>query len=257
MKNLILSVLFGFSIIISGWSQITEAEYFFDVDPGVGNGTVLNVANGNVIDESFTISTVGLSEGLHFINIRVKGTNDVWSLYYSDSFYVFNATFPDEFPPITSAEYFIDDDPGAGNGEPLSITSGFDIDEIFSITVPSDLANGLHTLHIRVKTAIGDWTPYIFDTFTVDSSLSADNISVNSYTLYPNPINDFLSISFKNNSDYSVRILDINGKELFYRDSINELEERFDFSKYDSGIYVIKLLDKELSQMKTVKVIKS
>ena len=59
MKNIYYLLFFGLFVIAQGYAQITEAEYFFDTDPGVGNGTALSVANGNTIDESFTIPTTG------------------------------------------------------------------------------------------------------------------------------------------------------------------------------------------------------
>lgn len=133
-----------------GWGQITDAEYFIDSDPGVGSGTSLVITSGNTIDETFTIPSVGISEGLHVLHIRVK-ENGVWSLYYRQHFYVLeDATTKPTSKPIAAAEYFVDSDPGVGSGTSLPITSGNTIDETF--TIPSTgILPGLHVLHIRVQ----------------------------------------------------------------------------------------------------------
>ena len=48
--------------ITSGFAQITSAEYFFDTDPGVGNGTALTIS-GNTIDQNLNIPTTGVIVG--------------------------------------------------------------------------------------------------------------------------------------------------------------------------------------------------
>ncbi|WP_170309942.1 hypothetical protein, partial [Seonamhaeicola maritimus] len=67
MKKLILiSFLCGFFVNLCLGQDIIEAEYFFDTDPGVGNtGNTLPVTQAGVIDETFAISTTGLTDGLH------------------------------------------------------------------------------------------------------------------------------------------------------------------------------------------------
>ena len=160
MKNLFLTIalFFGF---LSGISQITTAEYFIDgVDPGVGNATPLTITSGNTVSENFTIPTTGLSVGLHALHIRVKDTNNTWSLYKRAFFYVQDNSGNNTTPQnITTAEYFIDTDPGAGNGQTLSLTQGLTVSENFSIPI-TGLSGGLHTLQIRVKDANNKWSLY-------------------------------------------------------------------------------------------------
>ncbi|XWN38420.1 MAG: T9SS type A sorting domain-containing protein [Balneola sp.] len=61
-------------------SIITEAEYFFDVDPGFGNGNSIDLTDGSEIDEVISLNTTELSEGMYTAYIRVKDEDGEWSL---------------------------------------------------------------------------------------------------------------------------------------------------------------------------------
>ncbi|TXD83082.1 T9SS type A sorting domain-containing protein [Subsaximicrobium wynnwilliamsii] len=168
MKRILLIIFLSIGLVFSGWSQITAAEYFIDADPGIGNATNLTISSGNQIDTNFSIPTVGLSNGLHVLHIRVKGTSNVWSLYYRDYFYILTTEAPAAGSNLSAAEYFIDTDPGVGNAIALSIASGQTIDNTFSIPT-SGLANGLHVLHMRTQDLDGTWSLYYRDYFYIHS----------------------------------------------------------------------------------------
>ena len=64
-------------------TAINKYEYFFDTDPGTG-------ASGNVVDvdpstfdlnEGIAIPSGSLTEGTHYLYIRTRDENGVWSLY--------------------------------------------------------------------------------------------------------------------------------------------------------------------------------
>lgn len=160
MKNL-LTFITCIGFFLSGFSQITSAEYFIDgVDPGIGSATALAVTAGNTINENYTIPTAGLADGLHVLHIRVKGTNNVWSLYKRAYFHVQSPTINGTPQNIVAAEYYIDaDNLGVGNQIPLTVTQGLTINETFAIPT-TGLADGLHVLHIRVKDANNVWSLY-------------------------------------------------------------------------------------------------
>jgi hypothetical protein len=62
-------------------SYLAEGEYFWDVDPGQGNGTPLLV---NLSDDSSQgcehISTAGLLPGVHNLYVRTKNEAGTWSI---------------------------------------------------------------------------------------------------------------------------------------------------------------------------------
>lgn len=63
--------------------NFSGGEYFFDTDPGFGNGTAIPFGGGlgtNISDFSFGASLTGLPNGLHYLFIRTKELNGKWSL---------------------------------------------------------------------------------------------------------------------------------------------------------------------------------
>ncbi len=63
--------------------NFSGGEYFFDTDPGFGNGTAIPFGSGlgtNISDFSFGASLTGLPNGLHYLFIRTKEINGKWSL---------------------------------------------------------------------------------------------------------------------------------------------------------------------------------
>ncbi len=151
--------------------QITKAEYFFDVDPGVGNGT--SIATGSAVDSiDFTqsnISTTGLGTGFHKLFVRTKNELGLWSMYEGRNFYI-NSSSTTPSVQITKAEYFIDTDPGVGNG--ISITTGAVADSIdFTATSISTtgLSSGFHKLCVRTKNQLGLWGMYEARSFYIEA----------------------------------------------------------------------------------------
>lgn len=63
-------------------NNLQGGEYFFDTDPGFGNGTVIPFGGGlgiNVSDFSFG-APLALTNGLHYLFVRTKELNGKWSL---------------------------------------------------------------------------------------------------------------------------------------------------------------------------------
>ena len=166
MKRLSIILLCLFSFIC-GFSQITNAEYFIDIDPGIGNGVTLSVS-GNTIDQNFNIPTIGLSEGIHKLYIRVKDADDEWSIYDKNVFYI-NPN-QSNTADIASAEYFIDTDPGVGSGTALTMTGNV-IDQNYNIPT-TGLSDGTHKLYVRVINDDGSWSLYDKNVFYINPNQS-------------------------------------------------------------------------------------
>ncbi|HYM92744.1 MAG TPA: kelch repeat-containing protein [Chitinophagaceae bacterium] len=154
--------------------NITKAEYFFDTDPGFGNGTDIPVSSGTIISNvSFTANINLISTGIHQVFVRVKDANSNWSISNRTFFYKYPGS-PTSVPNIIKAEYFFDNDPGFGNGTAITITPGVQIlNQVFSGNT-SSLNSGTHRLFIRVQDANGNWsiTNYTSFEFTASASLT-------------------------------------------------------------------------------------
>ena len=183
---LLCSLLFLISIHTSG--QITKAEYFFDTDPGIGNGTIIpfTITSGDV---TFTtnIPTTALSQGFHQLAIRVKENGGVWSQFESRGFYITASTA--DAANIVAAEYFFDTDPGIRSGTPIPVTPGATTN--FTVSIPTtSLPSGFHFLAIRTKGSDGMWGLFEGRGFYITSSTSdAPDISAAEYFFDTDPGN--------------------------------------------------------------------
>ncbi len=156
MKKLLLILMLCFHFVTTKAQNITAAEYFIDADPGAGNGTAITITTpGDTVNFTASIVTASLSAGFHFAGIRVKDANGLWSLFEKRGFYISSSTA--DAANITAAEYFIDADPGAGNGISVSVgATGAVVN--FTAVIPTSLPEGFHFVAIRTKNTDGEWS---------------------------------------------------------------------------------------------------
>lgn len=118
-------------------------EYFWDEDPGVGCGQVLQEYTGTSAAVSAELDVSALSVGIHTLGIRAL--NDTWfSQTYHRQFYV----LPEE-EKICRIEYSWDEDPTQGGTTALNFKEGSIVDLTESLSVNA-LSAGMHTLYLRV-----------------------------------------------------------------------------------------------------------
>jgi len=131
--------------------NIIRAEYFFDTDPGVGNGIPITVPiPAEIVTFSASISTAGLTSGRHLLYVRTRSASLEWSLYEPREFFIESG--------VERAEYFIDTDPGVGNGIPITVAAG---SSNFSASISTaGITDGRHLLYIRTKSDAGMWSLY-------------------------------------------------------------------------------------------------
>lgn len=135
-------------------AAITQAEFFINTDPGLGNGTPLTLTPGTDITiANAAINISGLANGTHNVYFRSKDAGGRWSLTNRKSLAVVVTNISIPAHPVAdnikSIEYFVDTDPGWGNGMQLNVPPNGNLTNL-SITVnTSTLSDGYHYLHIR------------------------------------------------------------------------------------------------------------
>ncbi len=152
----VLLILLGFGSLRS--QNITQIEYFFNTDPGFGAGTPIPVVipSPNLSNINHSIGISGLPDGFHKLFIRAKDDNGRWSHAKSQSF--LKTTLVVTNPEISAAEYFIDTDPGMGNGVSVPLTPSSHVENLeFSIDI-STIPMGIHQLFVRTKDNLGRWS---------------------------------------------------------------------------------------------------
>lgn len=153
--------------------NIIAAEYYIDTDPGFGAGTPVTLTPAlNITNAAVIVNTNGLSNGVHRLYTRSKNADGSWSLTNIKDFIVdFDFAYPTAPPAlqhIVAAEYFINTDPGQGNGTPVSIIAATDISDINLVVNTSSLSPATtNHLFIRTKNAAGYWSIANEKTFVV------------------------------------------------------------------------------------------
>lgn len=171
-------------------TTLTRAEYFFDSDPGNGNGINLPITPGGQINTAFVVPLSSLSPGFHTLHVRIRDNIERWALAHVQAFYVVPPVTLPGTVQLTRAEYFFDVDPGQGNGTNLPITATGTQTNSFAIPV-NGLTPGFHVLNIRYKdnTAAKQWTHAFQGSFYILPSLSlnAQNITQIEYYIDTDP----------------------------------------------------------------------
>lgn len=83
-------------IFSSGWPvNIKTVEYYFDTDPGFGNGKKVSFAAGTELDLTFDADLSSLTGEYHKIFIRAQDENGSWSLIHQYSFRIIPTGIPE------------------------------------------------------------------------------------------------------------------------------------------------------------------
>ncbi|MCB9357854.1 MAG: hypothetical protein H6508_07930 [Calditrichaeota bacterium] len=147
---------------LSQLHSVTAVEYYFDMDPGQGNGIPITVVSGEEVLIDGDIATSGLSPGVHELYVRMQRDDGVWGEPVVRRVRVGVGTEFDQ------AEAFFDSDPGVGNGTPVSVASDGVIN-LADFSVP-DIGRGFHDFNVRVHSG-GTWSVPAKRTLRLGSAL--------------------------------------------------------------------------------------
>ncbi|MBK6909624.1 MAG: hypothetical protein IPH10_01605 [bacterium] len=149
--------------------NVTAGEYWLDSDPGAGNGSPFIVAPGPSPNIAVSLPFEALGIGLHALGVRFKDDRNIWGSSEVRLFYVLGNTTAND---IVAAEYWLDTDPGAGNGTSIAVESG--ASPIVDVDLPFNaLSVGLHQVGIRFKDNRDVWGPSEARLFYVVSPIQA------------------------------------------------------------------------------------
>lgn len=145
---------------------VTKVEYFFDADPGQGNGTNVPVTATASLNQNIVVPITSLSNGFHNLNFRVRDDKGKWSHFATRTFYIVPPLTNDAGTAITKAEYFIDNDPGVGLGTSVAVSNAAQINQTIVVPITS-LSPGFHNLNFRVRDDNGLWSHFATRTFYI------------------------------------------------------------------------------------------
>ncbi len=145
---------------ITATENITDYAYYFDTDPGAGNpgnGAIVPVSPTANFSATVAITVPAtLTNGFHYLYIRTRDVSGQWSLSERRLF-VTQAITPAE--DITALEWYIDTDPGVGNGNPYPVVPATgEVNATLDLGGVPCLSPGTHYLYVRAKNTAGRWS---------------------------------------------------------------------------------------------------
>ncbi len=161
--------------------DVTELEYFYDEDPGVGSATSIGVTTGQMIDINQLLPASTLSPGFHTVHVRAKNADGNWGLSESRILYIqVIETGSVGLVPISALEYFIDVDPGLGQATQVPVSPSQPVVDIMNIALSTGgpLTIGSHLLTIRAQDENGNWGHSETISFDVDGDCPIASFSV-------------------------------------------------------------------------------
>jgi hypothetical protein len=109
-----------------------------------------------------------------------------------------------------------------------------------SILLTTNSIDGSGTLSVEISYLCGQFTVEKTMEIKVPSGLIP--VSIHTFTLYPNPVSDVLTIS-DDAGILSVIITDVNGRTIYTDTSVNK-SQTINTSSWSKGIYFVRLLNK-------------
>lgn len=135
-------------------SLVEELEWWLDSDPGPGNAISVAVSAGTDVQQLVQMATQDAALGLHRFGFRARNQAGNWSLpIHKLVFATGNVPLAD----VVSAEWWLDEDPGEGEGQFIELADGADVQQAIVLAL-GDSPLGFHHLGIRVKNSAGNWS---------------------------------------------------------------------------------------------------
>ena len=207
---LILILLFAFGSLQS--QSLQKIEYFYDTDPGIGQGSIVNVPPGTSPD-SLTLQAdiSSLSEGMHTLFIRVLDDSNRWSMTHRHPFFKVGA--PGGLSQLDRIVYSFNAGGSAGSGTPVLLTGGQPPDSAGFALALTSLSTGMNTLFLRVADSDGKWSQTLFRTFfKLVLPAAAPNIESVEYFFNSDPgLGQGMQAAFISGSDSLSLAIDVSG----------------------------------------------
>ena len=217
-----------------------ETSQFLDVVQGVDDLFYFNVAT--TLNSCSETSTEVLIDSWVFAGMVVESSgnyifeDDLFKVCLGDSI-----TFSIGQPYNTNIQWYKDGVPIEGeNGTSITLTEQEESGVYFVEGAPGECPDYIVSPGVDLPVLIYDCNLNINDVF-YDSKI----------TLYPNPVNDILTIRSEADKNITIELYDINGKKIFIK-SVNKGVSQFDFTNLVKGIYFTKFNNDDIDFTKII-----
>ncbi|MDZ4667279.1 MAG: T9SS type A sorting domain-containing protein [bacterium] len=154
-------------------------------------------------------------------------------------------TFPGTFRLPSSARPNSGAVPTGTNYGGINLASEHNVEKFYDLQVVAFIQNDDTKEILQSCWTAQDWAVGSKET----------EVKTNSFEMYPNPTNGIVDIKLNKLSEGSVRVIDINGKEL-YNSKITQTESQINLEFLSSGMYFVEVLNNGLTSIKKLNIIK-
>jgi len=162
--------------------DLNEIEYFIDTDNGYGTGENITFTADSMVFISTSLNLNNLENGVHLLGIRAKDEDNVWGHTHFHQFCVMEQEVSN-LSNLDHLEYFINEDPGFGNGTVVSFTPDLMWDTSFVANLAS-VVPGNHIIGVRaVNTDLEFSHTYIHEFCLAPHLLFSADISCDGTTI--------------------------------------------------------------------------
>lgn len=190
-------------------TSVEYFEYFIDIDPGYGLGRPL--ASPDTGSNVYEMSFQGVETGAHVLYLRAQDKLGSWSSTLSRPIYVCQAR------GIAAIEYFFDDaDPGEGMANAVAVDDAKANELSFDVQI-NTLAEGNHTLSVRVKSTDGRWSLLSTEPFSIINGQNGISTITFTMPLRMSLTDRVLTIEAPEDSrkgNCNVELFDVSGRRL-------------------------------------------
>ncbi len=193
--------------------SLANAEYFFDTDPGVGNGTLLNINTpSDSINQTSAINVNGLTKGTHTIFLRTKADDGSWSIATGQNFYI--------KPKLIAFKYWLDSIPQPATGTIVTLPTAIQADSVNangSVLLPCGIAVGPHAIYMSALDDNGNWSLPQVDSFKI---FNPNPLVAQAFVPGPGPLGTPLIISASAGAEAGYQYRDMTAGGAFSQDSV-------------------------------------
>lgn len=254
----------GFYITTSGANMgfVTAGEYFFDTDPGTGNGMSFNFTTpGNTVNETLGLNVpAGLSQGNHLLILRVKDANGFWSLMdTARTINVLGTATPLRFLSFTGEKvnrttvlhWTTDNEINTARFEIERSTNGVAFTSIGTINAAN--SSGVHQYSFTDQTPVEGLNYYRLKQVDRDGRVAYTTIIKILHKAYgqviriqPNPAVHEIRIDFvTQRKTLLISVFDAQGKQVVQTSITNQAIHKLNISTLAKGHYTLLLSDGE------------
>lgn len=162
--------------------NITQAEWFWNNDPGTGSGNVILALDGNMDNAVETLLKSDLQcpgNGINRFRIRIKDAQGTWGPVFT-MMVSCETMLPAENQKVSQAEWFWGSDPGQGNGNTVLAFDG-NFSDAFETLLQNGIncpSTGMNKFQIRIKDAQNTWGPVFSWIISCENLTQAENQKV-------------------------------------------------------------------------------